>query len=166
MAGGAQDDSDDMITQINVVPLVDIILVVLIIFMITANLIAKQSLKVELPEAATGEAAEPTTLALTLDEDGNLYLNGVPTAEPDLLAYLREVAATDSEAQAIIAAHKDRSHGEVVRLIDLIRQHGIYKFALNIEPVAAAAGTPGAPPAVGIPAGPEAPGAPGAPPAP
>ena len=145
MDGGAQDDPDDMITQINVVPLVDIILVVLIIFMITANLIAKQSLKVELPEAATGEAAESTTLALTLDVDGNLYLNGVPTAEADLLAYLPTVVATDPKAQAIIAAHKDRSHGEVVRLIDLIRQHGIYKFALNIDPIPASAGVEGVP---------------------
>jgi biopolymer transport protein ExbD len=53
MAGGANEDADELITQINVVPLVDIILVVLIIFMLTANIIAKQSLKVELPDAAT-----------------------------------------------------------------------------------------------------------------
>lgn len=135
MAGGAQDD-DDMITAINVVPLVDIILVVLIIFMLTANIIAKQSLKVELPEAATGEASDPTTLALTLDEEGKLYLNGAPTDLESLGKYLPEVKASDPKAQAVIAAHKSRSHGEVVSLIDFVRQHGIYKFALNIEPIA------------------------------
>lgn len=139
MAGSAQDDPDDMITQFNVVPFVDIILVVLIIFMLTANLIAKQSLKVELPEAATGEAAEPTTLALTLDQDGNLFLNGRPTDEAKLASYIPTVVEADPKAQAIIAAHKTRSHGEVIHLIDFVRQHGIYKFALNIEPIAATA---------------------------
>jgi len=137
MAGSASEDPDEMITQINVVPLVDIILVVLIIFMLTANLIAKQSLKVELPEAATGEGAEATTVALTLDKEGDLYLNGQPTTEPELAKYLPSVIEADPKAQAIIAADKGRSHGEVIHLIDFVRQHGIYKFALNIDPVAA-----------------------------
>src|SRR5688572_24895305 len=115
MAGGAQEDPDDMITSINVVPLVDIILVVLIIFMLTANLIAKQSLKVELPEAATGETTDPTTVALTIDESGQLYLNGTPTDMEALGKYLPEVKAADPKAQAVIQADKARSHGEVVR---------------------------------------------------
>lgn len=136
MAANFQDDQDEMITEINVVPLVDIILVVLIIFMLTANLIAKQSLKLELPEAATGEGAETTTLALTLDKDGMLYLNGQPTTEAELSKYLPTVVEADPKAQAIIAADKGRSHGEVIHLIDFVRQHGIYKFALNIDPVA------------------------------
>lgn len=137
MAGGAQDDSDEIISDINVVPLVDIVLVVLIIFMLTANLIAQQSIQVELPEAATGEGVEPTTLALTLTTDGDLYLNGQITDEEGLRAYLPEVVKTDPEAQAVIAADKAVNHGRVIGLIDLIRQLGVYKFALNIDPVPA-----------------------------
>ncbi len=57
----------------NVVPLVDVTLVVLIIFMLSANLIARQAIQVELPEAATGDATEPTTIALTLTKDGQLF---------------------------------------------------------------------------------------------
>ena len=102
MAGGVQEDPDDLITQINVVPLVDIILVVLIIFMLTANLIARQSIEVELPEASTGQGVEPTTLALTLDDKGGLFLNGQPTDEDALALYLPEVVKTDPKAQAII----------------------------------------------------------------
>ncbi len=145
MAGGAQPDSDDIITAINVVPLVDIILVVLIIFMLTANLIAKQALQVELPEAATGEAVETTTLALVLTKEGRLFLNGVVTDEPTLSKYIPEVLEADPKAQAIIAADLEVSHGEVIHLIDFIRQHGIYKFALNIDPVALPNGEAGAP---------------------
>ena len=134
MAGGASEDPDDMITQINVVPLVDIILVVLIIFMATANIINKQSIEVDLPEAATGEGTEPTVVSLTLTKAGELFLNGKPTDEKALAEYLPEAAKSDPKLQAIIAADQSVSHGKVIRLIDFIRQHGVFKFALNIDP--------------------------------
>lgn len=145
MAGGTQNDSDGMITDINVTPLVDIILVLLIIFMLTANLIDKQAIELELPKAASGEAVEPTTLALMLTKDGSLFLNGKPTDEATLKAYLPGVAKRDARAQAIIAADKDVSHGSVVHLIDLVRQAGIFKFAINIDPTDGSAPTPAQP---------------------
>ncbi len=134
MAGGGSSDSDGMITDINVTPLVDIILVLLIVFMLTANLIQKKAIEMELPKASTGEGTEPTLLALSLGKDGVLYLNGKQTDEVALRAYLPDVVKKDSKAQAIIAADKDVSHGQVVHLIDLVRQAGIFKFALNIDP--------------------------------
>lgn len=133
MAATAQSD-DDIITGINVTPLVDIILVLLIIFMLTANLIARPSIEVQLPQAATGQTAQPTTLALTLTKDGQLFLNGVPTDGAALRAYIPEVAKSDPKAQAIIAADKEVSHGRVIWLIDLVRSNGIYNFALNVDP--------------------------------
>jgi biopolymer transport protein ExbD len=135
MASGAQGDTDGIITDINVTPLVDIILVLLIIFMITANLIDKQAIKVELPEAATGEAAESTTIALTLTGDGQLFLNGAPTDEEAVRSHLAELVKTEPKAQAIIAADAKVPHGDVVHLIDVVRQEGVFKFALNIDPI-------------------------------
>ena len=69
-----------IISEINVTPLVDIMLVLLIIFMLTANLIAKQAIEVELPRASQATALNPTTLAITVTRDGALYLNGKTTA--------------------------------------------------------------------------------------
>ena len=126
-----------MITDINVTPLVDIMLVLLIVFMLTADLMDKQAIHVELPKAATGEAGTPTTLALTLTKTGEMYLNGILTTEANLRSKLPEVVRKDAEVQAIIAADKEVPHGEVIHLIDLIRQGGIYKLALDIEPQAA-----------------------------
>jgi biopolymer transport protein ExbD len=133
------NDSDDIITGINVTPLVDVILVLLIIFMLTANIINKPSIKVDLPQASTGEASEPTTVALTLTRAGDLYLNGVVTDEATLRRYLPTVAKSDPKTQAIIAADKEVTHGKVIWLIDLVRLAGIYRFALNIDPAAAQA---------------------------
>ena len=136
MAGSSRND-DEMITDINVTPLVDIMLVLLIIFMLTANLIIAPSIKVDLPNAATGEGSEPSTIALTMTKDNKLYLNGKESTEEAVKAYIPGEVAKKPDLQAIIAADKEVSHGTVIHMIDLVRVLGISKFALNIEPQAA-----------------------------
>ncbi len=133
MAGGGNRGDDDMITDINVTPLVDIMLVLLIIFMLTANLIVAPAIKVDLPNAATGEGSEPSTIALTLTKDNKLYLNGKETTEEAVKAFVPGEIAKKADLQAIVAADQEVSHGQVVHLIDLVRTLGISKFALNIE---------------------------------
>ena len=140
MAGGASfgdDEEGGVITEINVTPLVDIMLVLLIIFMLTANIITQQSIEVELPNAVTGETTESTTVAFTVDAEGNVYLNGEAADETSLRASLPVLVKESEDIQAIIAADKSVSHGKVIWLIDLIRQLGIEKFALNIDPTPA-----------------------------
>ena len=136
MAGGANMDDDEggVITEINVTPLVDIMLVLLIIFMLTANIITQQSIEVELPNAVTGETTESTTVAFTIDGKANVFLNGEAADEASLRQSLPILVQESDDIQAIIAADKSVSHGKVIWLIDLIRQLGIEKFALNIDP--------------------------------
>ena len=134
MAGSDSQHDEEIITAINVTPLVDIMLVLLIIFMLTANLIAQSSITVELPQASTGEGVEPTTVAITITESEVIYLNGKSIDEQPLFDTVFELAKQDSKLQAIIAADKSVTHGTVVRIIDLIRKAGIVKFAINIDP--------------------------------
>ena len=133
MAANASADSDDIITGINVTPLVDIILVLLIIFMLTASIIANPSIEVKLPKAATGEGTPPTTLGLVLNAVGEIYVNGRLTDVAGLRSYLPTVVQENPDIQAMIAADAEVQHGRVIALIDIIRQHGIRKFALNVE---------------------------------
>ncbi len=135
MASKLGGDQDDIIADINITPFVDIILVVLIIFMVAAPMLDRQSIKVTLPEAATGENTETTSLGLMLDASGNLYLDGAAT-EPDALrAYIRQEKAKKADLICLIAADQATPHGKVVGLIDLVKQEGVTKFAINIEPV-------------------------------
>lgn len=145
-------DDDDGITAINITPFVDIILVVLIIFMVTTTTLVNRSIKVQLPEAATGEAVDaPTSLAIQLLADGGLTLDGAATGLDALRAALRaQRAAAQAEQRdliCLIGADKTVPHGRVVEVIDLIRQEGIAKFAIQIDP------TPLPPEAVPAPAG-------------
>jgi biopolymer transport protein TolR len=129
---GGGDDAP--IVDINVTPLVDIVLVLLIIFMVTATYIVKPSIKVNLPEAATGEPTEGSSLGLHLDKNGALSLNGEDIEEPPLRKAIRAAVAENKEVVCLIAADKDVPHGEVVGLMDLIRQEGVARFAINISP--------------------------------
>jgi len=125
-----------MITEINVTPLVDIMLVLLIIFMLTAHLIAKQAIEVELPRASQGTALPPATLAVTLARDGGLYLDGKPTTPDGLRAAVRAAVAKDARAQAIIAGDRSVSHGRVVWVLDVVKSLGVSSFAIQIDPAA------------------------------
>jgi biopolymer transport protein ExbD len=123
-----------IVAEINVTPLVDIMLVLLIIFMLTAHLIAKQAIEVELPRAASSTAPPPTTIAITLTRDGKLYLGDAPV-EPDALrAAIRTALAKDPKTQALIIGDKSVAHGRVVWVLDTIRSLGVGSFAIQIDP--------------------------------
>ncbi len=136
---------DDVIADINITPFVDIILVVLIIFMVTATTIAKDSIKVNLPDAASGEESKNTSIGLTLLANGSLLKDGEPVTEAALRVALKEAkAATEEDVVCLISAEKDVAHGRVVWLIDLVKSQGIAKFAININKVEALGPDPAA----------------------
>src|SRR6476659_8912834 len=111
--GGAGDGDDEMISGINVTPLVDITLVLLIIFMVTATYIVRQTIEVELPRAAAGGETVGTTLTFVLDREGTLYVDGEKATFDEARAAVRKALAVDKEAKAIISADKAISHGAV-----------------------------------------------------
>ena len=125
-----------LITEINVTPLVDIVLVLLIIFMLTAHLIARQAIEVQLPRASQGSSV-PATLAVMLTRQGRLLLNGSESSVAALRRAVREAVAKDRKAQVLIAADRDVSHGRVVWVLDLVKAHGVTSFAVQIDPAEA-----------------------------
>lgn len=134
MAGSSQSSDDDLITAINVTPLVDIVLVLLIILMVTASYIVNKSINVDLPKATTGEATT-SSLSISIDVDGKLYLDGVENDEPKLQAAIRKAFAENNDVKAIISADGRVRHAQVVRMIDMLRREHVTKFAINTSPV-------------------------------
>lgn len=124
---------DELMADINITPFVDIILVVLIIFMVTATTIAETSIKVNLPDAASGEATDATSVGVTLLSDGALLVDGEASDGPRLQASLRAAKARGEDVVVLIAAERDVQHGRVVWVMDLVKSEGIGKFAINIQ---------------------------------
>jgi len=130
---GKFDQNDDVMSEINVVPLVDIILVVLIIFMVTAPMIMKPSINVNLPKAASGDATKPSKLNITLSADGKVNLDGKIVDDTEVQRVAKEETKKNPDIQAIIAADKDVPHGRVVSILDIVKSSGVKKFAISID---------------------------------
>lgn len=144
MAGGAQQDTDEEISSINVTPLVDIVLVLLIIFMVTANFIVRETVEVDLPRAANAGETLQGLINIVMDKEAQLFFDGAPVTEAELKAKAAEQLKKDPETRAIISADQSLNYGKVMHLIDVVKGEGIAKFALNIQKDAApaAAATP------------------------
>jgi biopolymer transport protein ExbD len=135
MAGSASSDNDDeIISAINVTPLVDIVLVLLIVLMVTSSYLVNKSISVELPKAATGETVTPT-LSISLDVAGKLYLDGNGIEPAALRDRIRAAYRSDPDVKAIISADGRVTHAQVVSIIDTLRQEKVTKFAINTSPI-------------------------------
>jgi biopolymer transport protein TolR len=139
MAGGSsyhdEDSGGAMIADINVTPLVDITLVLLIIFMVTARVIAARGIDVESPKTVSGGEVK-STLELTIDAQRVLYLNGEPVADrAQVSEYVHKAVEREPDLQAIIKADVTVPHGDVMRVIDLVKLAGIKRFALTSDPL-------------------------------
>jgi len=139
MAGPEQKNGDDIIANINVTPLVDIMLVLLIIFMLVSTFMLKEAIEVELPHAATGAEVNKRTVSVIISKDGGYFVGNQAVAGLDgLRARMAEEKQATGDLQVVIAADRQVLHGTVVTVIDLLRRLEIYNFAINVEYDAAA----------------------------
>src|SRR5438128_12560767 len=99
MAFGTQDETDDVMNEINMTPLVDVMLVLLIIFIITVP-VMKHAVNIDLPRATSKpEDAKPQTVRLSVDAQGAYYLNEGPVADKDLPRLLAAEAAREPQPE-------------------------------------------------------------------
>lgn len=122
---------DASITGINVTPFVDVALVLLVIFMVTATHLAQpQGIPVDLPHESPGAVAR-APLSVSIDATGAVFVDARPVSERELQGQARRRHAADQDVRAIVVADPRVSHGSVVRVIDLIRQAGVTRFAMQ-----------------------------------
>lgn len=126
-------DDEEIMTDINVTPMVDIMLVLLIILMVTATFMYSPAIPVELPKAKTAEDPPAKAFALVMDDEGNLYLNGEKTTAEEVMISLQQAVKEDPEVKAIVAADGGVEYREVIWIIDLVKTAGVKDFALNVQ---------------------------------
>src|SRR5215472_10247153 len=112
-------------SQINVTPLVDVMLVLLVIFMVTAPIL-QQGVSVDLPQAKAGAlTGKEEQLVVSLTKTGQVYLNDATLSAPELEAKLRAIAAQRPDGQVFVRADQSVPYGQVVRVMAAIRSAGI-----------------------------------------
>ena len=129
--GKLSSDSDDQpLSEINMIPMIDVMLVLLIVFMITAPLLTN-AVKLDLPEASS-QANQPKQddISLSIDGAGKMYWNDKPVDEAALIA---QMSAVDQKAQELpeiqLRIDKSVEYGTIARVMALASQHGLHKIA-------------------------------------
>jgi biopolymer transport protein ExbD/biopolymer transport protein TolR len=135
------DNGDDLyrpLAEINVTPLVDVMLVLLIIFMVTAPLLTP-GVKVDLPKASSAKPLNPKApLVVSVGKDGALAFNADAVALDGLAAAVKAKMGDDLDQVVHIRGDRDAPFGEVVEAMDRLRLGGIAHIAIVTAPGAAA----------------------------
>ena len=136
--GKISSDSDDQpLSEINMIPMIDVMLVLLIVFMITAPLLTN-AVKLDLPEASS-QANQPKQddISLSIDGAGKMYWNDKPVDEAALIV---QMSAVDQKAQELpeiqLRIDKSVEYGTIARVMALASQHRLHKIAFVSQPEA------------------------------
>jgi biopolymer transport protein ExbD len=133
MAFGAGQDSDDVVSEINMTPLVDVMLVLLIIFIITVPVLT-HSVKLDLPRAKNSATSiKPDTVTLSVSADGSIYWNELPADVNALEARLRAAAAQQPQPEVHIRGDRHVDYEHVVKVMAAAQRAGILKLGFLTE---------------------------------
>lgn len=135
MAFGQLDHggSPQPMREINVTPLVDVMLVLLVVFIITAPLLTHQ-VKLNLPKANAEAASSQKALSISITRDGQIYLDDQAISEDDLQSQLQQRVATGEAPTVELRADGELAYQQVVKVMALIQNSGINKLSFITEP--------------------------------
>ncbi len=136
MAFGTQDDTDEVMNEINMTPLVDVMLVLLIIFIITVP-VMKHSVNIDLPRATNQpQDAKPETVRLSVDADGAYFWNESRIPDADLSRLLAAEAGKNPQPELHIRGDKSVRYERVAQAMAAAQQSGLRKIGFITEPKA------------------------------
>lgn len=130
-----EQQSEDSISQINVTPLVDVMLVLLVIFMVTAPIL-QQGVNVDLPEVTAGPlTGKDEQLVVIVTRDGKVQLNDSPLKIADLNEKLAAIVRLRPGSEVYLRADKNVPYGKVVEVMAAVRSAGVKKLGMVTEPL-------------------------------
>ena len=134
MAFGTTDDTDEVMNEINMTPLVDVMLVLLIIFIITVP-VMKHAVNIDLPRATNQpQDTKPQTIRLSVDEKGQYFWNETPTSDEAVQLQLKAAAAMNPQPELHIRGDKAVRYERVAQAMAAAQQAGVKKIGFITEP--------------------------------
>ena len=134
MAFGTQDDTDEVMNEINMTPLVDVMLVLLIIFIITVP-VMKHAVNIDLPRASSEpEQTRPQNIVFTVAADGSYFWNEQKIEDGELVGRLAAEAAKEPQPELHIRGDKAVRYERVAKAMSAAREAGVRKIGFITEP--------------------------------
>lgn len=117
-----------------IIPMIDIIFFLLVFFMMNSlQTVAQKALSVQLPQATTASVPAQLPVVLTLDAEGHITIDNVPMSIDAVEVMVKERIAQNPNASVILQADKRSAHGQVVAIMDMLKQAGIKRLAIAAE---------------------------------
>jgi biopolymer transport protein ExbD len=133
IGSGSGDEEFTSISEINVTPFVDVVLVLLVIFMVTAPMLVREQMSVNLPKAQSGEKSVSEQITIVIEKEGKITIQKKPVSFDQIDLEIKTLMQASPNAQAVISADQEAKHGDVVRVMDLVKKAGLTRFAIQIE---------------------------------
>ncbi len=127
-------DQGKIISEINIIPLTDVMLVLLVIFMVTTPLIMMGAFKVKLPKAIAPSVEPDKTITITVTEEGSVYLDEKQVAVADLEEALKDEFSLRGPGTVLLKGDRSARHGVIVKVLDSAKRAGAKKLAIATEP--------------------------------
>jgi biopolymer transport protein ExbD len=135
MAVNLNSDESEGINDINITPFVDVVLVLLVIFMVTAPMMVKETMNIQLPKGKSTERTQAKTFAVAVSKSGQILINGELVDMTLLYDRAIQAKTESSGVQVLISADKESKHGDVIKVLDQIKLAGITNFAFQVEKI-------------------------------
>lgn len=129
----SQPTQHRFLAEINVIPLVDVVLVLLVIFMVTAPMLYR-GMDIKLPTSASNTIKAEERLVVTVERDQRIYLEKDPIGPAQLEQKLRAAKARNAEVSVYLRADRDVPYGTVVQVMDGVKRAGIEKLGMVTDP--------------------------------
>ncbi|MBM9500652.1 biopolymer transporter ExbD [Leptospira sp. 201903071] len=133
MAGTTPSGDGDEIGNINITPMVDVILVLLVIFMVTANFLKKESININLPKVAAADPNVAQSVQVALTKDGKILLEGADTTIERLKSQLERDSKIRPNMRLTLSADSSLPYGKIAETMGVIRRAGVTKIALSVK---------------------------------
>jgi biopolymer transport protein ExbD len=130
----ASEDDGDMMSEINMIPLIDVMLVLLIVFMITVPVMT-HSVQVRLPQASSEPLVDrPEAIQLTIEADGQLIWNQTPISSEELASRFAEVASLEMQPDLHLRGDQDARYAYIAQALAMAQRAGIQRLSFVTDP--------------------------------
>ncbi|PJZ70660.1 biopolymer transporter ExbD [Leptospira perolatii] len=133
MAGQASSGDSDEIGNINITPMVDVILVLLVIFMVTANFLKKESININLPKVDASDPNVAQSVQVALTKDGKIVLEGSETTAEKLGSHLARDSKIRPNMRITLSADASLPYGKIAEVMGVVRRSGVRQIALSVK---------------------------------
>jgi biopolymer transport protein ExbD len=126
-------NEDNEISNINITPMVDVMLVLLVIFMVTANFLKKESININLPKVGASDPNVAQSIQIALTKEGKILMEGVEVDQEKLISKLSWESKFRPNMRVTLSADERLPYGTIAKIMGNVRKAGVFRIALSVK---------------------------------